>query len=338
MDDFDDVDEFDDCGDDSWGDPPDHDHGGIDLLLDDEPMADGGAATTAPATETGGVHVDPMLLGTGYALYRHGQDRQADRIAAELRAAVQQVGAAAGGQSAPSAAGGTTPAAQPIEYVVIPAGDPEYLSEVVGQAEAVDLLEDWVAGAEEHDGGLPHVLFTAPETGMGRRTIARAAANEAIANMVELSAPFDVATLEQALVLVGEGQVLYIDDLELACLVGPGTGHIARLLSEAPDGACVFGSTSRPELLPGSVAGGFPVHVDLEHYDDYELLEIAEQMLRDVAAIEDLVTGDLSDLTDQADGTVRHLSALLVALRNRAARLGRPLTHDEVDELALKVH
>ena len=332
MDDFDDIDEFDDWGESDPG-GHDHHHGGIDLLLDDEPLDDGGAATHVVATETDGVHVDPMLLGTGYALYRHGQDRQADRIAAELRSAVHEVSQTLAGQAAPAPLS-ATPAAQPVEYVVIPDGDPEYFFDVVGQLDAIELLEDWAAGARERDGGAPHVLWTAPSTGMGRRTIARAAANEVYADLVELSAPFDSATLAEAVVLAGDGNVLFIDDLELACLGQPGAGHLARVLADAPGGACVFGSTTRPELLPSSVADRFAVRVELEHYDAFDLQEIAEKMINEFAAVEDLLDGDLYDFADLADGTIGRLSALIVALRNRVARLGRPLSTDEVEELA----
>lgn len=88
MDDFDDIDELEAAeGIGPWGDTRAA-HGDIDVVLDNEPSAEGSVPAPEAAPDPGGVHVDPMLLGTGYALYRHGQDRQAERIGAEVRATI----------------------------------------------------------------------------------------------------------------------------------------------------------------------------------------------------------------------------------------------------------
>lgn len=202
----------------------------------------------------------------------------------------------------------------------------------------MEVLKDWAALARKHPGSQSHVLFTAPAAGLGRRTIARVAANEALVDTVELCAPFDVETLREAHEMLADGDVLFIDDLELACLDQPGASQLAQVLQRSDEGPCVIGSTVRPELLPTSILDMFPVETRIEHYDALTLSVIAARLCAEKGVGADLMTaGDFTVLGALAGESARRVAALVAAVCNRVARLGRRLTEGEVLEVNSRV-
>jgi hypothetical protein len=114
-----------------------------------------------------------MLLGTGYALYRHGQDRLALQIAAGVRTALNDWEPPLPAEQGPAAEVGWGVA--PVELDSLEA--PREWDDFIGQDHLRERFEVRLASARERRGRLPHTLLVSEQSGMGKRHLARLLAN-----------------------------------------------------------------------------------------------------------------------------------------------------------------
>jgi holliday junction DNA helicase RuvB len=172
-----------------------------------------------------------------------------------------------------------------------PASDwlPQRLSEIIGQAQAVQRLKPLVELSRERNQPLPHILLTGAE-GTGKRTLAAVLANEMGASFVTTAGPSleRLADLMGTLTNLAERDVLFIDEVH----------RLPRAIEESLYPALEEFSvnfvmdtqrTMRIPLRPFTLVGGaekgaevrpklralFPVTVVLQPYSESELGAIA---------------------------------------------------------------
>lgn len=173
---------------------------------------------------------------------------------------------------------------------------PKRLSEMVGQAQAVQRLKPLVELSRERAEPLPHILLIGAE-GMGKRALAAVLASEMSAAIVTMAGP----SLERGGDLMGiltnlaERDVLFIDEIHRL------PRAIEELLYPAMEDALnpfvnfvIEGSTMKIPLRPFTLIGAagkgaevrpklralFPVTVVLQPYSEAELSDIAHVFAR----------------------------------------------------------
>lgn len=286
---------------------------------------------------------DAMMLGTGYALYRHGQDRLAADISAAVRAALSEWEPVVVGDSAVAVgAHGVQP--ERVLPVDLDAADiAEEWSDYKGQPELIEELRMRVDSARIRHGRIPHTLISSDRSGMGRRTAARLAARELGKSIIELPAPFTVDALVSAVEQLGDADILFVDDLELACSPGgPGPAVLSWLLENLevlhPDGTehfvyeiSVVASTTRMDQVPASILDHFPVHVAMAPYSLGDLCRMAVSLAfahRSQDIITDQLALEIGKLS--AGGGPADVERLVLLVRDLAVTLGRAPDVNEI--------
>ncbi|MFC6287584.1 hypothetical protein ACFP3Q_14450 [Nocardioides sp. GCM10027113] len=266
--------------------------------------------------------VSPTLLGTGYALYRHGQDRMAAQIVAGVRAALNDwdPGLALGGswsEPEPEARWGVAPVDLDGPRV------PHEWERWIGQDHLRERFGVRVDSVLARRGRLPHSLLVSEQPGMGKRYLTRLLANLVDARLVELVAPFPAQALYDALELLRYGDILYIDDIDR--IDGFGAAALTTLLQTGDvqfageevlaSEIAVLAGTTRLDALPGAVVDGFAV---VEHFAPYNLAELSRIVIRLIFEhrVDELVDDTLATRIGGLAGTPGRCRRLVIAARD----------------------
>lgn len=277
---------------------------------------------------------DAMLLGTGYALLRHSQDRQAQQIAEALRA-----------QAAP--------AQEPVEDVPdapVPINNLDYTTDVmpdwdsyIGQEPLKTQLGVAIKAAQIRNARFPHTLLASGYPGVGKTTAARLIAQTMGVKMIELVPPFKIETLVAAAEDLEDHDILFIDEIhKLTDGVGArGAEILLKVLEDGvaylPDGdviefadITIIGATTDRDKLPEPVVDRFKLKPYFQAYELKELDEIAVVFAFKHEA-EDYVDGELTmAISEACRGTPRIIEEMVMAARDLALVYGRPPQDEEL--------
>ena len=283
---------------------------------------------------------DALAVGTGYALYRHGQDRLAAQISGAVRAALDDWEPVVGDEPAGTDLAHEAELPRPVE--LDRTGIPREWEDFIGQEPLAEHLQTRIAAAQVRRGRLPHMLFLAQTSGMGRRALARLAAYLMGVQIIELTAPFDLATLRAAVEQLKYRDILFIDDLERAGALGsPGAGVLRHVMEENEltltngevglPGFTVIGSTTRPDLVGGVLMDCLPVFLEFAPYAGVDRARLA-MTFAFLHRSEDLISNRLASDIAAVTTTPRHVESFVLAARDLALALGRNATGVELFE------
>lgn len=286
-------------------------------------------------------HFGAAQAGATYALFRHGQDRQAEQIAAAVQAAVD----AAVGNSADNA---LTNDDAPEEATVI--NNLNYTTELaedwddyIGQDPLKRQIAVAMKSAEIRDAPFPHTLLASGFPGVGKTTAARLIAKTMGVGIIELVPPFKVETLIAAAEQLGDKDILFIDEVH-KLTDGVGARGAEILLKVLEDGVAylpsgevielnkitVIGATTDRDKLPEPVVDRFKLKPYFQAYDGVELCEIAVVFAYKHYA-EDHLTNDLYlTIGDACRGIPRIIEEMVEAARDLALVQGQPATPEEL--------
>lgn len=276
---------------------------------------------------------DAMDAGTGYALFRHGQDRQ---TAALARALNQR---------------------EPVEVIIEEQAEerPALINAAEFSDEQVGEWDDYVGqeplkarlmthiiAALRRGEALPHILLASGYPGVGKTMMARLIARAMGKQIVELVPPFNAYTLAEAAEMLDDGDILFIDEIHK--LSDSGVKGAEMLLKVLEDGVAflpngevkllnnitVIGATTDAGKLPRTVLDRFKVKPYFQPYSYSELARIAVRFAFRHASL-DVVDDDMATTMAFASrGVPRILEEYVLAARDLAEELHRPATEQEL--------
>lgn len=277
---------------------------------------------------------DAIALGTGYALLRHGQDRQTAAIVGAIQSLREDEPVAIPEDPLP-----------PINNLDYVTEDLlEELEDYIGQEPLKRQLMVYVNSAKMRGASLPHILLASGYPGVGKTTMARLLAKLMGVKIVELVPPFKIDTLVNAAENLDDRDILFIDEIhKLADSGARGAEILLKVLEDhvayLPDGTVVqlanitvVGATTEPDKLPEPVLDRFKVKPYFQPYSLEELGRIAITFAFKRRA-EDLITDDLAyAIADASRNTPRIIDEMVMAARDLALLYGRPATPKELLE------
>ena len=287
---------------------------------------------------------DAMMMGAGYAAYRHGQDQQT----AALLAALDHVTDRDYVSMPP-------PTGQPI---IITTDDelvdrrgmpiqnaaehttlytPDSWDDFIGQDKLKRQLLVHIAYAQNTRTPLPHVLLASGSPGVGKTTIARMIAQAMDAEIIELVPPFNIYTLVEAAEQLTDGDVIFADEVHRLAQSGKKGAEILLKVMEdhvafLPNGETVelplltvVGATTDKDLLPETIIDRFKIKPYFEAYTLTDMQVISCMMgtrhgCQDMMTDQDfLLTGYIAQASRQ---TPRISEELVLAARALTAAYG----------------
>jgi len=281
---------------------------------------------------------EALALGAGYALFRHGQDRQTAQIVAAIAAANNAVND--DDLLVPEAEPVTHPAVvNHIDYAV---ELPEEWEDFIGQEPLKNQLSIALGSAALRKASLPHILLSSGYPGVGKTKMARLIASTMGVKLIELVPPFNMYALVDAATQLDDGDVLFIDEIHKLADAGVrGAEILLKVLEDhvayLPDGEVVqlnhitiIGATTDKDKLPETVVDRFKIKPYFQAYSLVELSRIAIQFAYKHRC-EDLVTDDLGiAISDACRGTPRVIEEMILACRDLGLVRGRPATPQEM--------
>ncbi|NUS02074.1 MAG: AAA family ATPase [Nonomuraea sp.] len=285
-------------------------------------------------------HFPAMALGTGYALYRHGQDAQAEQI---INALSRQ-------DSLPSeihvhVSGEDERGVAPVNVLDFASVEmPSGLEDYIGQEPLKRQLMVYLNAAKAWDKRLPHMLLASGYPGVGKTTLARVMAVLTGVKIIELVPPFNVYTLVEAAQKLDDHDILFIDEIhKLADSGKRGSELLLKVLEEGvaflPDGTAerlpditIIGATTDRDKLPEPVVDRFKWKPYFQAYTEEELARIAIKF-----AYRHHVEGSVDDwlaanIAFACRGTPRIVEEMVEAAGALAITLGRNATPAELLE------
>lgn len=290
---------------------------------------------------------DAMLLGTGYAFYRYGQDRQTEQIARIAQALANHP---------PLDLTREDPTEEPVEPAVnaLDLTDEATLLEswedFIGQTPLKTRMQVHVQAAKIRDERLPHTLFASGYAGVGKTTVARLCAEAMSVRMIEMVPPFKIDAIIRATQQLQDKDILFIDEIhKLTDGVGTrGAEVLLKVLEEhwapMPDGSAtilpditVIGATTDKDKLPDTVIDRFKIKPYFQAYTLEELVRIAIQFAYRHRA-EAYVSNPLAIAISKAcRGTPRVIEEMVTGARDLAEALGQsPSTTDLLEFLEVE--
>jgi holliday junction DNA helicase RuvB len=227
---------------------------------------------------------------------------------------------------------------------------PKRLTEFVGQAQACDNLQVFIAAAKARGEALDHVLFSGPP-GLGKTTLAQIVARELGVNFRSTSGPVLAKAGDLAAILTNlePRDVLFIDeihrlnpaveeilypameDFELDLVIGEGPSARSVKITLAP--FTLVGATTRSGLITTPLRDRFGIPVRLNFYSAEELLSIVERGARVFEL--DLSQDGAAEIAGRARGTPRIAGRLLKRVRDFAAVAGQTRIDAGIADAAL---
>lgn len=296
-------------------------------MLDDDDMLDDGFD---------GHHDDhhtsvAVAMGTGYALFRHGQDRQSQQIIAALN----ELGAELDHDDEP---------AEPTVNVRDVDTSYDEWDNFIGQEPLRRQLKVYIESAKARGDRLPHTLLASGFPGVGKTHLSRLIAKTLGVRMVELMPPFDMYTLVEAARRLNDHDVLFIDEIhKLADSGKRGAEILLKVLEEGiaflPTGERVrlpnitfIGATTDRDKLPEPVLDRFKIKPYFQAYSWTELAQIALDFAFRHDA-EGFVDDEMCATIGAAcRGTPRLIEEMILAQRDLSLSLGHNASEGELLE------
>lgn len=284
---------------------------------------------------------DAMDAGVMYGLFRHGQDRQTEKI----------INAFARGTTTPTlpddddqlTVAPPDPPAAPINNLDYATDVPEEWDDYIGQEPLKRQLAIAIKSAQIRNAPFPHTLLASGYPGVGKTTAARLIAKTLGVNIIELVPPFKIDTLVAAAQQLGDRDILFIDEIhKLTDGIGArGAEILLKVLEDRvaymPNGdviplanISVIGATTDRDKLPEPVVDRFKLKPYFQAYDLVELARITIVFAYKHFS-EDYVTDDLGLAISKAcRGTPRITEEMVLAARDLALVNGQPATPEEL--------
>jgi Holliday junction DNA helicase RuvB len=285
--------------------------------------------------------INPMEAGAAYALYRHGQDEQTNRLLAGLLATQQN----------------EPPVQTPVEvHVHLDEEDPNLplhnnytgteivdWDNYIGQEPLKRKIMIAIKSAKARGARLDHVLLASGMPGVGKTTMARLIAKQMGVNIFELVPPFNIYTLVRAAETLDDEDILFIDEIHKLADRGKAQAEsvLLKVLEDGiaflPDGEIailpditIIGATTDPDKLPEPILDRFKIKPYFQAYNDSELMKITMGFAFRHAS-DHLVTDDVVvTIADACRATPRVAEEFVLAARDLALALGAPPTSDEL--------
>ena len=279
---------------------------------------------------------DPLVAGTGYALFRHGQDAQTDQLLGAINALAPP-------PPPPPALGEDVPG-----IPVIDAGQystDERLVEwgdYVGQEPLKRQMEVFLRSAKARDAPFPHTLLASGFPGVGKTTLARLIAKMMDVHIIELVPPFNIYTLVEAAEQLLDGDILFIDEIhKLADGGKKGAEILLKVLEDRvaflPTGEVVefneitiIGATTDRDKLPEPVIDRFKAKPYFQPYSIMELGLIALAFADRHNAMAEVDDELCFVIARACRGVPRLCEELVMSARDLSYTLGRPPTGQEL--------
>lgn len=281
---------------------------------------------------------DAMTLGAGYALFRHGQDRQATQVIDAL----QELGDRLDHHDRETEAAGA-PAVDHTQFIT--EKQPAAWDDYFGQEPLKRQLMVALNSAKIRNARFPHTLLASGLPGVGKTTMARLVAQAMDVDIVELVPPFKIETLVAKAAELGDGDILFIDEIH-KLTDGVGARGAEMLLKVLEDGVAylpsgevveladitIIGATTDRDKLPEPVIDRFKLKPYFQAYSPTELSLIAIDFTYKHDA-ENLLTRDVQRAAALAcRGTPRIIEEMVLAARDLSLTHGRPATAEEMLE------
>lgn len=289
-----------------------------------------------------------MAVGTGYALYRHGQDQQTAALINAINHANQPVidnDITRDVEDHPSEPQGMDRIAAAPNALEFTENLPQSWEEYIGQDPLKLQLQVAMQSALIRGAPLPHILLASGYPGVGKTKMARLLAHATGVNIIELVPPFNIFTLVEAAKTLQDKDILFIDEIhKLTDGVGQrGAEILLKILEDRvaymPDGTVVplnlitiIGATTDRDKLPETVIDRFKLKPYFQAYSDLELIRIAIKFAYHHRA-QDAVTDDLAfAISGACRGTPRIAEEMVLAARDLALVGGIPPSPSEMLE------
>jgi Holliday junction DNA helicase RuvB len=281
---------------------------------------------------------DAMMLGTGYALLRHGQDRQTHEVIQGILAGLDM--------TQPDPDPEPEEYYEPINALDYTAETLPQLEDYIGQEPLKNQILTYIKSAQVQHAALPHVLLASGYPGVGKTTMARLIAEIMGVKIIELVPPFkSIETIVDAAKQLGNKDILFIDEIhKLTDGVGArGAEVLLKILEDKvaflPTGQVIrladitiIGATTDRDKLPETIVDRFKIKPYFQAYDMGELGRIAIRFAFRHRA-EDLVDDDLAFAIAYAcRGTPRIIEEMIMAAKAMALSSGTPPTPEELLE------
>lgn len=286
--------------------------------------------------DDGGGQFGALEAGTGYALLRHGQDRQTAQLLKGLGGGEVNVEVHVH-QEDPEAQ------AVPVNALDFTTVDmPQDWDDFIGQEPMKQQLAVYIASAMARGTALPHVLLGSGMPGVGKTTIARLIAKSMGVKIFELVPPFNIHTLVKAADQLDDHDILFIDEIHKLADGGKrGAEILLKVLEEKvafmPDGEVialaditVIGATTDRDKLPEPVIDRFKIKPYFQPYSWSELSAIAitfAERHKALAVVDDELAVDIAAA---CRNTPRVIEEMILAAQAMADTFGQPPTAEQL--------
>lgn len=285
-------------------------------------------------------------VGTGYALYRYGQDRQTEELARQTQQLADAIRAGSDGSlvhDIPDQDEPIEPAPNALDFVTEDL--PESFEDFIGQEPLKVQVMVAAESAKIRNAPFPHTLFASGYPGVGKTTIARLISVIMGSRIIELVPPFKIQTLVAAAQQLGDHDILFVDELhKLTDGIGArGAEILLKILEDRvaflPTGEVVqlaqitvIGATTDRDKLPETVVDRFKLKPYFQAYTQLELVEIAIKFAYAHDA-ENYVSNVLAGTISLAcRGIPRIEEEMVMAIRDLTLAMGSPPTPAELLE------